>query len=83
MFFNPAQNGTEGIERIANTVPDVALVKLGLVDIAGDMVILKLKMMAKTEDVKCILYSDKIAELGSIAKKMSEKGGDRSFCCID
>ena len=37
-MVNPAQNGTEGIERIANTVPDVALVKLGLVDIAGDMV---------------------------------------------
>ena len=78
-MVNPAQNGTEGIERIANTVPDVALVKLGLIDIAGDMVILKLKMMAKTEDVKCILYSDKIAELGSIAKRMSEKGGIDRF----
>jgi len=30
----PAQNGTEGIERIAGTVPDVALVSLGLTDIA-------------------------------------------------
>ena len=83
-MVNPAQNGTEGIERIANTVPDVALVKLGLLDIPGDMVILKLKYMAKTQDVKYILYTDKRAEAATIAKKISEKAGvDRFIEYID
>ena len=57
----------------------MALVKLGLVDIAGDMVILKLKMMAKTEDIKYILYTENSAEIGSIAKRMSEKEGIDRF----
>lgn len=78
-MVNPAQNGTEGIERIANTVPDVALVKLGLVDISGDLVILKLKMMAKTQNVKYVLYTEKIAEKTIVMKKIGEKEGVDRF----
>ena len=78
-MVNPAQNGTEGIERIANTVPDVALVRLGLIDIPGDMVILKLKYMAKTQDIKYILYTDKRAEKSTISQKISEKAGVDRF----
>jgi len=78
-MVNPAQNGTEGIERVSHTVPDVALVKLGLVDISGDMVILKLKMMAKTQDVKYILYTEKSAERTSITQKIGEKEGIDRF----
>jgi len=74
-IVNPAQNGAEGIERIAATSSDIALVKLGLKDIAGDMVILKLKMMAKTEDVKCILYTQKSPEKTTIAQKIGSKEG--------
>lgn len=78
-IVNPAQNGTEGIERIAGNVPDIALVNLGLVDISGDMVILKLKMMAKTQDVKYILYTEKSAERASIAQKIGDKEGIDRF----
>jgi len=78
-MVNPAQNGTEGIERIAGAVPDVALVSLGLEDIAGDMVILKLKLMAKTQDVKYILYTPKSAERAAIAQKISQKEGIERF----
>ena len=78
-MVNPAQNGIEGIERIANIVPDIALVKLGLVDIPGDLVILKLKMMAKTQDVKYILYTEKIAERADIAQRIGEKEGIDQF----
>ena len=76
---NPAQNGTEGIERISTAVPEAALVKLGLVDIPGDMVILKLKMMAKTQDIKYILYTDKGAEKADIADKIGAKEGIDRF----
>lgn len=79
---NPAQNGTEGIERIAQTIPDVALVKLGLVDISGDMVILKLKNMAKTQDIKYVLYTYNAAEKVQIASKIGAKGSiDRFVEC--
>jgi len=78
-MVNPAQNGTEGIERVAGTVPDVALVNLGLTDIPGDMVILKLKFMAKTQDVKYILYTQETAEKTNIAQKIGEKEGIDRF----
>jgi len=70
----PAQTGTEGIERISGFVPDIALVHLGLVDITGDLVILKLKLMAKTQDVKYVLYTENHAE-AVVAKRISEKQG--------
>jgi DNA-binding response OmpR family regulator len=74
-MVNPAQNGTEGIERIAGNVPDVALVNLGLGDISGDVVILKLKMMAKTQNVRYILYSPIIVEENNIAQRICQKEG--------
>ncbi|MBP6343628.1 MAG: response regulator [Candidatus Omnitrophica bacterium] len=76
---NPAGSGTEGIEKVFNNIPDIALVKLSLPDISGDMVILKLKMMAKTQDVKCILYTEKGIVSGTIAQKISEKKGIDCF----
>ena len=76
---NVAQNGTDGIERIAAGVPDIVLVNLGLQDISGDLVILKLKMMAKTQDVKFILYSDMIAEKNIVNEKIGEKKGIERF----
>ncbi len=76
---NPARNGTEAIERIAAIVPDIALIKLGLVDIAGDMVILKLKRMAKTHGVKFILYTERTGEKDVIVEKISQKEGIDRF----
>ena len=81
-MVNPAQNGTEGIERIAATVPDIALVNLGLVDISGDLVILKLKMMAKTQDVKYILYTEISAEKSRHRQKDRGKRRGGLFCRI-
>jgi two-component system, OmpR family, response regulator len=78
-MVNPAQNGTDGIARVSQTIPDVALAKLGLSDISGDLVILKLKMMAKTKDVKYILYTERGAEENVIARKMGEKAGIDRF----
>jgi DNA-binding response OmpR family regulator len=74
-IVNPARNGTEAIERISASVPNVGLINLGLLDIPGDMVILKLKKMAKTQDVKYILYTDQIAEKGIITERISQKEG--------
>ncbi len=72
---SPARSGTEGIELIAGILPDVALVNLGLTDISGDLVVVKLKLMAKTRGVKFILYSDTIAEKTIITQKIGEKQG--------
>lgn len=52
---------------------------LGLVDISGDIVILKLKMMAQNQDVKYILYTEKSAERASIAQKIGDKEGIDQF----
>jgi len=78
-IVNPAQNGIEGIERIASSIPDVALIKLGLVDISGDMVILKLKNMAKTKDIKYILYMEKCPEKEVISERIGHKEGIDRF----
>jgi DNA-binding response OmpR family regulator len=53
----PAKRGSEGIEKMMKDVPDVALVQLGLTDLAGDIVIFRLSQMAKTKDVKFVLYT--------------------------
>src|SRR3989344_5328862 len=78
-MVNPARSGTEAIERIAATVPEIAVIKLGLVDISGDIVIGKLKRMAKTQDVKFILYTERTAEKTIITEKISEKEGIDRF----
>lgn len=76
---NPAQSGMEAIERVSATVPDIALIKLGLTDIAGDLVILKLKKMAKTEDVKFILYTEHTGDKLAIVEGLSKKEGIDRF----
>jgi len=78
-IVNPAQNGVEGIERIANKLPDVALIKLGLVDIAGDMVVLKLKNMAKTWGIRYVVYTEGIPQKPSVAQIIGPKEGTDRF----
>lgn len=78
-MVNPARSGTEAIERISATVPEVALIKLGLIDIAGDIVIGKLKKMAKTQDVKCILYTDRTGDKQKVTEKIGKKEGIERF----
>ena len=58
----PAKSGGEAIEKMAKDIPDVALVQLGLTDIAGDIVIFRLSQMAKTRDIKFLLYTSRDGE---------------------
>jgi len=58
----PARSGAMGIEKMMQDVPDVALVQLGLTDIAGDVVIFRLSQMARTMDVKFVLYTSRDAK---------------------
>jgi len=55
----PAKSGAAGIEKMMEEVPDAALVQLGLEDIAGDIIIYRLSQMAKTMDVKFLLYTSR------------------------
>ena len=72
----PAKSGTAAMERMIKDTPDVALVHLGLKDIAGDFVILRLSQMAKTMDVRFILYTFRGAERDPrVMERISEKKG--------
>lgn len=52
-----AKSGASGIEKMMKDAPDVALIQLGLNDIAGDIVIFRLSHMVRTMWVKFILYT--------------------------
>jgi len=52
-----AHSGLEAIEKILAEPPDLLLIKLGLPDMPGDLVIAKLKQMPKTMDVVCLIYT--------------------------
>lgn len=80
----PARSGAVAIERMVKDVPDVALVHLGLSDIAGDVVILRLSQMAKTMDVKFILYTFRGRERDrKVLERISEKKGIWTFIEYD
>ena len=76
----PAKNGALAIEKMMKDVPDVALVHLGLPDIPGDLVILRLSQMAKTMEVKFILYTFRGSKRDpEVMKRISEKKGIMTF----
>jgi DNA-binding response OmpR family regulator len=76
----PAKTGASAIEKMVKDVPDVALVHLGLADIPGDLVILRLSQMAKTMEVKFVLYTFKGGERDrEVMKRISEKKGIMTF----
>lgn len=76
---NSASNGTDAIEHIYESLPDVVLVKLALEDISGDLVILQLKRMIKTQHIKFVLYTSFTAEQTIIVDKISKKEGIDCF----
>ena len=78
-IVNSAQSGASAIKRITMDVPDVAMVKLGLQDISGDVVILKLKRRDKTRDIKFILYTATSGEKIQVAQRIAEKEGVDQF----
>ncbi len=86
MFLNadytviPAKSGLLAIEKMMKEVPDVALVKLGLVDIPGDMLIYKLSQMAKTMEVKFVLYTaDQYKHDHEVMERIRSKSGIFEF----
>jgi DNA-binding response OmpR family regulator len=83
LTVNLARTGAEALERMSKDVPDVACIKLNLADISGDVVILKLKRLAKTSGVKCILYAYAIAEREVVTDKIKHKEGIDKFVVVD
>lgn len=72
----PAKSGTAAVERMAGETPDAALVQLGLSDIPGDILILKLSQMARTMDVKFILYTARATKHDrQVMERISAKTG--------
>ncbi len=76
---NSTPNGAEAIEYIYGNLPDVALIKLTTPDIAGDLVILQLKRMARTQFVKFVLYTEEQAEKTVVIDRISKKAGIDCF----
>ena len=72
---NLAGSGTEAIERISKDVPDVVCVNMNLSDIPGEIVIRKLKRMAKTSGIKAILYVSNLGENEAITSNIQKKEG--------
>ena len=71
-----AKSGTSAIEKMMMTPPDVALIKLGLKDIPGDIVAMRLKRLSKTSDVKTVLYTPKSDQSNlTVIRKIGEKEG--------
>jgi len=79
---NLAQSGSEAIERISKDIPDVVCVKMDLADMAGDIVIQKLKRMTKTSGVRTILYVKNVGENEEITDKIQTKEGISKFVMI-
>lgn len=56
-MVNPAKSGIAAVEKIMTDIPDFIVIKLGLPDISGDLVCVKLKQMPKTMDIPFLLYT--------------------------
>ncbi|MFH1768104.1 MAG: response regulator [Candidatus Omnitrophota bacterium] len=62
-IVNSANSGMSAIDKIMVDLPDLLVIKLGLSDIAGDLVASKLKQMPKTMDIGIVLYTPHSEEL--------------------
>jgi DNA-binding response OmpR family regulator len=74
-IVNTAQSGASAILRMTMDPPDVALIHLGLDDIAGDVVIGKLHASEETKGIKYVLYTGKSPQKVQVTRKISEKEG--------
>ncbi len=71
-----ATGGISGIEKIMADPPDLAMVKLGLTDLSGDVVILRLQQIARTRKTSTILYIPRGLDLDkNVMKKIEIKSG--------
>ncbi|MFH1504877.1 MAG: response regulator [Candidatus Omnitrophota bacterium] len=79
-IVSSAKNGITAVEKIMSDVPDLLIIKLGLPDLSGDLVIAKLKQMPKTMDVACILYAPEGAKLDrTVVNRICRKAGVREL----
>ena len=71
-----ASSGLSALELMAKAPPQLALVKLGLSDIPGDVLILRALHMAKTCEVKFILFETQDSrQIEIVRRRLSEKSG--------
>jgi DNA-binding response OmpR family regulator len=71
-----SRTGVAGLERAMMNPPDMILIKLGLPDLSGDIVALKLKRMPKTMDIPLILYRPyNVRGEYSVESSLCEKAG--------
>jgi len=82
-IVNTAQNGASFISRTHMDIPDVAIVKLGLNDITGDVAIAKLKKIEKFQKIKFILYSKDKAGESDIVKNILDREINDQFVQTD
>lgn len=72
-MVNSARSGMGAIEKLMSDLPDIMLIKLGLPDISGDLVCVKLKQMPRTCDIPFLLYTEKENILDrAVVKKICE-----------
>jgi len=75
-----SDSGSDAIEQIAIDLPDIVLARLGISDLAGDILALRLKNMSLTKDIHCILYSGLgEAETDVVVGKIENKSGVDDF----
>ena len=75
LTVNLAHSGADAIERISKDVPDIVCVNMNLPDITGEVVIQKLKRMAKTSGIKTLLYAYDVGMNEEITNKIQNKEG--------
>ena len=73
-LVNSARSGMDAIEKIMVDLPDLIVVKLGLSDLSGDLLVAKLKQMPKTMDIPVVLYTPYSSSLDHVVvDKICEK----------
>ncbi|MBF0485362.1 MAG: response regulator [Candidatus Omnitrophica bacterium] len=71
-----ASTGASALEILATAPPQLALVKLGLADIPGDVLVLRALHMAKTSDIKFVLFENRDPRhVEIVRRRLSEKSG--------
>ena len=71
-----AKSGAAAIELLSIDPPSLGLVRLGLSDIAGDVVVQRALRMAKTSGIKFLLYQKRdIQHLGAVRRQIGNKTG--------
>jgi len=70
-----AFKGSEAVEHVYTFLPDVVVINLNLPDIGGDDIIVQLKGMDRTKNVKFLLYMNQLAEKTIVIDKISQKEG--------